>query len=336
MTFTARELAADDPRAIVDRRYIEALTTLSEGSVRRHFDPYIEIDWDAPEFEIVPNDRRWILPADSDPFGGSSWYRELPVERKIEIGMWRQANIAKVGLQFENVLIRGLMQYAFIVPNGSAEFRYCTHEAIEEGHHTLMFQEVVNRIGVDVPGMGKIMRVLSPLIPMVATTFPEWFFTMVLAGEEPIDYSQKNILRGGDQMHPLIIKVMSIHVAEEARHISFAHEYLMYRVPQMSRIGRFALGVVFPFTMRRTCNIVAIPPRRFRVEFGIPRSVMRDVYWRSPRSRTALRDFFADARMLAEEIGLMNKFTRFCWKLCGIDGPASRYRSQPVRHAPVR
>ena len=150
-----------------DTAYVDMLTTLSDGSVRRNFNPYTDIDWDAPEFAVRPDDERWILPA-SDPLGGHPWYRAQPVATRIAIGQWRQANIAKVGLQFESILIRGLMNYSFWVPNGSPEYRYCTHEAIEEGNHTLMFQEMVNRIGVDVPGMPRLLRWLSPLIPLVA------------------------------------------------------------------------------------------------------------------------------------------------------------------------
>ncbi|QIP43132.1 hypothetical protein G9444_5889 [Rhodococcus erythropolis] len=46
-----------------DDSYNETLRLLSEGSVHKHFDPYLDIDWDSPEFAVVPNDRRWILPA---------------------------------------------------------------------------------------------------------------------------------------------------------------------------------------------------------------------------------------------------------------------------------
>ena len=73
--------------------------------------------------------------------------------------MWRQANVAKVGLHFESILIRGLMEYAFWTPNGSPEYRYCLHEAVEECNHTMMFQEMVNRIGADVPGMPRLLQV---------------------------------------------------------------------------------------------------------------------------------------------------------------------------------
>lgn len=51
-----------------DTAYVDMLTTLSEGSVRRNFNPYTDIDWDSPEFKVVEDDERWILPA-TDPIG---------------------------------------------------------------------------------------------------------------------------------------------------------------------------------------------------------------------------------------------------------------------------
>jgi P-aminobenzoate N-oxygenase AurF len=106
-----------------DTHYVETLANLSEGSVRRHFNPYTDIDWEAPEFSVTQNDPRWVLSA-TDPFGRHSWYRAQPLDKQIAVGMWRQANIAKVSLHLENVLVRGLMQYTFWVPNGSPEYRY--------------------------------------------------------------------------------------------------------------------------------------------------------------------------------------------------------------------
>ena len=47
------------------------------------------------------------------------------------------------------------------------------------------------------------------------------------------------MLREGKTLHPIMERVMAIHVAEEARHISFAHEYLRKRVPHLPRRKRF-------------------------------------------------------------------------------------------------
>lgn len=321
------ELPADASQAEYDR----ALLNLSEASVHKHFSPFIDIDWDAPEFTVLDQDERWILNEADDPMGAHPWYQAQPRERQIAIGLFRQANVAKVGSQFENILIRGMMQHNFSQPNGSAEYRYCTHECIEECNHTLMFQELVNRSGSDAPGMNRIMRTLGAVFPLTAGPFKEMFWLAILAGEEPIDHVQKSFLRGTSQMHPIMKSVMAIHVAEEARHISFAHQFLRRRVPAMSTPGRFALSIVTPIIMRVLCDQIVRPPRVFWQRFDVPRAVRKELFWDSPDARATLRNYFGDVRMLTTDIGLMNPVAKLVWKLMRIDGPVARYRSEPVR-----
>jgi hypothetical protein len=319
-----------------DTNYVEMLATLSEGSVRRHFNPYTDIDWKAPEFFVTQNDPRWVLSA-TDPLGRHRWYNSQPLQKQIAIGMWRQANVAKVAVHLESILIRGLMQYTFWVPNGSPEYRYCLHESVEEGNHTMMFQEMVNRIGVDVPGMPRLLRWVSPLVPLWAGPMPIVFFFGVLAGEVPIDHMQKNVMREGESQHPIMQKVVAIHVAEEARHISFGHEYLRKRVPHMRRCSRFWLSLYVPIIMRVLCQAIVVPPRSFFKEFDIPRSVRKELFFNAPDSRQTLRDMFGDVRMLCHDVGLMNPLARLIWRSCRIDGRPSRYRGEPQRpHVPTR
>lgn len=317
------------PADISRESYAEILDGLSQASVDRHFDAFVDVPWHHPDFQVDPTDPRWVLPADVDPIGAHPWYLALPLEQQIEIGMWRQANIMKVGLQFENILIRGIMQYVFSRPNGSPEFRYLTHEATEECHHTQMFQEAVNRIGMDTPGMPWFFRRIAWLIPMAATAVPVGFFIGVLSGEEPIDHTQKAILRSRHELPPVIQRIMEIHVAEEARHISFAHQYIRRQTPKLNRVERYVLALAFPIIMRVFCDALMVPPKEFRRRFDVPRSVLKDAYWRSPDSRARLEEMFGDVRMLAEESGLMNRVSRRIWRLCKIDGRPSRYRSEP-------
>src|SRR6201993_3064903 len=313
-----------------DSEYVNMLATLSEGSVRRNFNPYTDIDWDSPEFAVTDNDPRWILPK-TDPLGRHPWYQAQTEERKIEIGMWRQANVAKVGLHFESILIRGLMNYTFWVPNGSPEYRYCLHESVEECNHTMMFQEMVNRVGADVPGMPRMLRWISPLVPLVAGPLPVAFFIRVLAGGEPTDHTQKNVLREGKSLHPIMERVMAIHVAEEARHISFAHEFLRKRVPQLTPMKRFLVSIYLPLTMWRLCRAIVKPPPGLFTAFATPREVRKDVFFRSPESRQMLRDMFADVRMLCHDTGLITPPAKLMWRICKINGKPSRYRSEPQR-----
>lgn len=325
-------LARPETPLMAREDYEETLRRLSEASVHRHFDAFADIDWNSPDFAVRDDDPRWVLPSTVDPIGAHPWYQAQPLERQIAIGQWRQANVLKVGLQFENALIRAIMQYVFTLPNGSPEYRYLTHEATEECHHTQMFQEAVNRIGVDVPGMPWVLRKATAFIPMIVNAAPTAFFIGILGGEEPIDHTQKNILRAGEQLPPMLSRVMEIHIAEEARHISFAHEAVKVRGPKMGPVARFFTALFFPLVMRMLCDAIMVPPRRFRKEFGIPRKVMKDIFWRLPESRERLANLFADVRMLAEQSNLMTPTSRLVWRLCKIDGPASRYRSEPAAH----
>ena len=313
-----------------DHDFAQVLDDLSAASVHRNFDPYVDIDWDAPDMAIVENDPRWILSYEVDPIGRHPWYQQLSQEKQIEIGMWRQANVAKVGLQFESVLIRGLMQYSFKLPNGAREFRYTTHESKEECNHTLMFQEFVNRTGMDVPGAKLGYRLISPLVPLFSTIFPTVFFFGVLGGEEPIDHIQKDFLRTRASLHPTMAAVMQLHVAEEARHISFAHHLIREQVPQRGRVQRFLLSLMLPLTMRILCGAIVVPPRSFAKRFDVPDAVMKDIFWRSAESKRFLRNVFGDVRMLGEQSGLMNPVSRLLWRALGISGRPSRFRSEPT------
>jgi len=319
---------------LATQTYEERLQTLSEGSVRVNFNAFLDIPWDDPAYAIIPNDPRWVLP-EVDPLGGSDWYQSLPLDRQIEIGLGRMANICKVGWQFENILIKGVLEYLMDVRNGSAEFRYLMHEITEETHHIQMFQEFVNRSGTNVAGSPWWFRGLQSILPVFGRLLPEVFFTGILAGEEPIDHLQKSILRASEAggMHPLIERIMQIHIAEEARHISFAHEFIARKAHKLPRWRRVLLRYLYPLTMRILAGVIATPSRGFCKQYGIPRTVIKDLYYRKPESKKMLKDLFADVRTLAEDSGLMTPGTRAVWRALEIDGRPARYRSEPAPKA---
>ncbi len=156
----------------------------------------------------------------------------------------------------------------------------------------MMFQEMVNRIGVNVSGMPRWLRWISAVIPLYAGPLPGTFFFGVLAGELPIHHMQKNMLRENRSLHPIMEKVIGIHVAEEARHISFADQFLSKRVPHMARRSRFVLSLYVPIAMRALCQAIVVPTRGFFEQFDIPRSVRKELFFGAPDSRKSLCDMY--------------------------------------------
>src|SRR5439155_1969253 len=211
--------------------YVDLIARLSHQSVVKHFDAYADVDWDAPEMQIDPEDPRWEH-ADDNPLGGTAWYKSQPQGVRARMGLHGIVSNMKTGLEFESVLKRGLLEYASTLPNGSPEFRYAYHEVIEEAQHSLMFQEFVNRSGIDVPGMPRLIRFSSRQVVKLGRRFPTLFFLFVLGGEDPIDFVQRQALRSGEEIHPLLERIMRIHVTEEARHLSFARHYLKRNAPK--------------------------------------------------------------------------------------------------------
>ena len=63
---------------------------------------------------------------------------------------------------------------------------------------------------------------------------------------------------------------------------------------------------------------------------GVPKKVVKELYWRSPEAREFLAELFSDVRMLAEESTLMTRSSRRMWRWLKIDGRPSRYRSEPA------
>jgi hypothetical protein len=302
--------------ARTDEGFRSLTARLSRASVEKHFDAYADVDWDAPEWALSSDDPRNELPS-FDPLADTEWYRSQSPEVRSKVALYRVAAIMKTGWHFENLLQRGLLARAMRLPNGSPEFRYIHHELIEESQHTLMFQEVVNRTGFPVRGMPAVVRVPSAMFAApVARRLPALFFIGVIGGEDPIDRVQRRSLRDGIP-HPLIERIMRIHVTEEARHLTFARHVLRREVPRLNRARRAALSVAAPFTLGLLARIILIPPADMQRECGIPHGVVREAY-SSPQGRRFIADSLQKSRELCGELGLLTPLGRLAWRLAGL------------------
>jgi hypothetical protein len=298
-------------------RYRALVQRLSRASVNKHFDAYADVAWDDPVYRVDPHDARFQR-ASSDPLGATPWYQGLAESERARVGLAMTAFQMKMGITFESILQRGLLEFASTLPNGSAEFRYAYHEVIEEGQHSLMFQEFVNRSGFDPPGMSPFIAWQARRVPAFGRTFPELFFIHVLSGEAPIDHVQRTELGRGDALHPLLRRIMQIHVTEEARHVCFAEKYLEEHVPALGAARMLSLRIQTPFIVSETTNQMFRPPRRLLSQARIPRSVAKDAFSASSAYRRLVAEGTKPVRDLCVRLGIVTPALVPLWRALGI------------------
>lgn len=299
--------------ASISQPYSRKLDQLNLASINKFYLPYSDIDWDSEENRIDVNDDVWGEAQDIF-IGQSDWYQQLPQEDKNRFGLQMSINTARLGLVFENILTRGLLTVAKQLPSGSPEYRYVMHEAIEECHHSMMFQEFVNRSGLTPGEEDWLAKWFGGSVVWLASIFPELFFIFVLGGEAPIDYTQRESLKNGDKLPPILKKIMHIHTTEEARHINFAEHYLREHVPQLNPVKKFALSVEAPVTLAIMANMMMKPSSAMIQQFNIPKEALRQAYDENPIYPEMVKNAFKDVVDLCKELGLVNQYSEWLWR----------------------
>jgi P-aminobenzoate N-oxygenase AurF len=314
------ELAAlpDEERPRAGREtFPELLARLSRLSVTKHYDAYADVPWDDAGYELDPNDPVWALDG-ATPLGSTAWYQAQPAETRSRIGLHLVVCAMQTGVHFENVLTRGLLEFAVLLPNDAPEFRYAYHEVIEESHHTMMFREFVNRSRLDPGKVGRLVQNGGRRVVRMARRFPELFFLFVLGGEDPIDYVQRTMLHSGRKVHPLLKRMMQIHITEEARHLCFARAYLRDRVPALGPVRRQVLSIAAPLVLGSMARQMLEPPPTVARVYGIPKAVLHEAYRKNPTHRNEVRQSLEKVRVLCRELDLVTRPSLPVWRALGI------------------
>lgn len=302
----------------VRKTYAHLLEQLNTMSVHKAHDPFSDIAWDAPENRIDPRDPRLQLPA-THPLVGTRWYAGLSEDERTRFSVAWLAQTLKYGVGFEAVLNRGLLRYAQGLPNRSPEFRYVMHEVVEEGRHSLMFQELINRLGEDPLPVSRFHRFADDRVAACGRTFPELFFFAVLGGEIFVDRQNRELLRQPRQaVHPLVRRVVQIHVTEEARHLCFAEQYLREHLSRLSRSKKLALSWIVPTLLTDPCRMMLVPTRALTRAFGIPDQTLREAFGPGTPHRDAVVAAARPVRKLCEQHGLFGPAQARLWRRLGL------------------
>lgn len=296
----------------VDDAYDRKIARLVELSADG-YDAFADIDWTQ---DLDPEDPRLAL-FSFDPLARTDWYQRLPAVRRAEVGLLRTATSLRIGWEFENLLQQGLLARAFGMRNTNASFRYLHTEVMEESQHTLMMFEFVRRHAPHARGMaGTLQTLADPAVYGIARKLPALFYFLVLGGEVPIDHIQRRIIKE-EAVHPLVKRIMEIHVEEEARHVAFAGGEIRRMVPELNLPARRALALAIPVVLSTMVPLMVHPSPWLVHHYEVPRKDLACAA-AHPESRQLLVDSVARIRTVCKQQGLLTREAAVLWRRAGL------------------
>ncbi len=280
---------------------------LLNGSVKKSYEPVVDIDWDAP---LDPD--RFFLPPQMVTLYGTPQWEAMTREQQRELSRQQLVNMLSAGIWFENILNQALLRSIMHTNPTSRATHYMLTEMGDETRHMVMFGKAIDRVG-GIPVRPRLLqRIIINTLPFTFRGPVLWVAALV--GEEIFDALQRQIL-DDPELQPIVRRLMRIHVTEEARHIQFARDGLRKAVPAMPWYRRAFIanlhGVGGPFY--RMLFTLPIYYRRAGLE-GLQ---MRRLARTSPHFQQKCRESFAPLAGFLEEAGLMGRLSRRLWRRAG-------------------
>lgn len=280
---------------------------LLKGSVRRSYQPIVDLDWDAP----LDPDKYYLPPKVISLYGTDVWNAMSRAEQ-IELSRHEMVNLLSTGIWFENMLNQGLLRVMMHTNPTSSETLYSLAEIGDETRHMTMFAKAIEKTGLPPYRMPWYQRAMANTLPLALKGPVLWVAALI--GEEIFDALQREIM-DDPELQPLVQRLMRIHVTEEARHIQFARDGIRQRLDRTPRrvkvILRLTNGLGGPIFRYLLTN------KKMYEAVGLPgRETMR-VARNNPKFQEALRTGFASLYKFMEESGLMGPLSRRMWRKTG-------------------
>ncbi|MEV6276940.1 diiron oxygenase [Nocardia sp. NPDC051832] len=295
----------DDAVVIPAESFAQRLLT---GSVKKSYDPVVDMDWDAP---LDPG--KFFLPPELVSLYGTALWESMTPEQRRELSRQELANVLSVGIWFENLLNRLLLRELMTDDPTSRHSHYTLVEMGDECRHMMMFGKLIDRIEArpywpNLPG-----RLAISSLQIFLRGSMTWVGALV--GEEIFDALQRRTL-DDPQLQPLVSRAMRIHVTEEARHIGFARDALARRAPTMSAAEiaytRLCVAVAAPLFVYLLTN------RHMYDRAGLDGRAARRIAAENPYARQALATGAANLGAFLDKQGLIGPVGKWIWRRRGL------------------
>jgi hypothetical protein len=278
---------------------------LLKGSVKKSYEPVVDIDWDAP----LDPDKFYLPPRLVSLYGTPMW-DEMTREQQIELSRQEIVNTLSAGIWFENMLNQSLLRTILHEDPTSKTVHYKLTELGDETRHMVMFGKAIERMGAKPVQPRRPVRMIINALPLVFQRGSA-LWVAALIGEEIFDSLQRQMM-DDPQLQPMIQRLMRIHVTEEARHIQFARDGARKRVQTMPRFNRWVMANVNGFGGYFFRYLFNNPVPYARVGLDAPRA--RKMARSSPHRHEVNKAGFAPLAAFLAEVGLLGPIARFAWK----------------------
>lgn len=277
------------------------------GTVRRNYDPLVDIDWDA---DLDPD--KWFVPAEAVSLYDTPMWDDMSDDQRRELSRQELANMLSRAVWFENTLNQGLLQTMLFQDPTATHVHYALTELGDETRHMVMFGRAVTAIGAQPYRLNRLQALGVQAFPFAYRGLFLW--VAALCGEEWLDQAQRKYIHD-ENIQPLVRRIMQIHVTEEARHIHFARDGVRRRIkraPWWEReFARHANGGAALVLDAMTLNPEAY--RRCGLDAGKAERQARS----SPHNLRRRNEFFAPMWEFFTEQGLASPVSARVWRQYG-------------------
>src|ERR1700738_1586534 len=212
---------------------------LLKGSVKKSYEPVVDIDWDAP---LDPD--KFYLPPKAVSLYGTPMWNAMGRAQQIELSRQEFVNTLSAGIWFENMLNQSLLRDIMPKDPTAKATHYALTELGDETRHMVMFGKAIERVGARPVQPRRYQRMVINMLPLAFRGSFLWVAALI--GEEIFDALQRQMM-DDPELQPMVQRLMRIHVTEEARHIQFARDGLRKRVQTMPRFNRWVMANVNGF-----------------------------------------------------------------------------------------
>ena len=300
LTLPAEELEWRDGREKVATRLLKATADKS-------YDPDVDVDW-ALDFEP---DKFFISQKHVSLYGTSLW-DSMSLEQRIELSKHESASWLSAGIAFEMQLNSFLLRHSFVRNPISNHVRYALTEIEDECRHSLMFSRMIEKMGTPIYCFQPTLRKIIWNTQILGTEIMAFVGTLIV--EEFLDAAQRQIMRD-DEVQPLVRQMTTIHVVEEARHVSYARSEL---ARQLEHIGPKRRATVRTVTALSAAGIykMLVDPAVYR-SVGLEPKAALEAVKASEHRREFRRDLTARTFRNFSELGLVGGPSARMWRAWG-------------------